>query len=260
MALSQTVTFSSLGLDRRRINGDLVGARNSTMLSLIGSPRGTYDDECRWPTNQAVLALIVTEDVGPFRVSGLQPAVETLRAILRDVRAQEREVYDALGHVGMLCCRYVRGSRTTISNHSWGTAIDLTLEGRLDKRGDERTQAGLLKIYKIFNDHGFFWGAAFTIEDSMHFEASEQLIRRWADDGKLPSGGAVFDNGLIDFGDRGQAVEELQRVLNQRLGLDLDVDGVFGPATRAAVMEFQRSNGLKVDGIVGPRTKAALGM
>jgi hypothetical protein len=260
MGLSQTVEFTSLGIDRRRINGDLLGARNSTMLSLIGNPRGTYDDDCRWPTNQTILAQIATEDVGPFQVSGLRPAVETLRAILSDIRVQEREVYDALGHVGMLCCRYVRGSRAAISNHSWGTAIDLTLEGKLDRRGDGRTQQGLLKIYKIFNHHGFFWGAAFATEDAMHFEASEQLIRKWADEGKLTPGDASFDNGLVDFGDRGPLVEELQRALNLRLGLDLDVDGVFGAATRAAVMELQRGNGLAVNGIVDAHIKAALGM
>ena len=258
MSLSQTVTFASLGIDRRSINGNLSGARNSTMLSLIGSPRGTYDDDCRWPNNQVVLSQIVSEDVGPFQVSGLKPAVETLRSILADIRSQEREVYDALGHVGMLCCRYVRGSRSAISNHSWGAAIDLTLEGQIDKRGDERTQKGLLKIYKVFNDHGFFWGAAFTTEDSMHFEASEQLIRKWADEGKLTKGSASFDNGLIGFGDRGPIVEDLQKALNLLLGLDMDVDGIFGPATRAAVMEFQRANGLTVDGIVGPKTKSVL--
>lgn len=260
MSLSRTVTFASQGIDRRRINGNLTGARNSTMLSLLGNPRGTYDQECRWPTNQAILKQVVTEDVGPFRVSGLRPAVETLRTILAEIREKENEVYQALGHVGMLCCRYVRNSHSAISNHSWGTAIDLTLDGVVDRRGDDRTQKGLLKIYSIFNDHGFFWGAAFPTEDAMHFEASEQLVRRWADDGVISAEGVNFDNGLIDFGDRGAEVERLQAALNLRLGLDLDVDGIFGAATRAAVMEFQRVHGLEVDGVVGPATEAALGL
>ena len=37
------------------------------------------------------------------------------------------------------------------------------------------------------------------------------------------------------------------------------VDGVAGPATRAATEAFQRKAGLPADGIAGPRTRAALG-
>ena len=260
MSLSSTVSFSSLGIDRRTINGNLRGSRNSTMLSLIGNPRGTYDQTCRSPTNNAVLDLVVREDVGPFRLTGLKPAIETVQEIFADIRQNKRHVYDVLGNVGMLCCRYVRGSSSAISNHSWGTAVDLTLEGKLDKRGNERTQKGLLEIYEYFNKHGFFWGAAFGTEDCMHFEASDQLIRKWAADGRLSGSGAVFDNGHIDFGDRGPEVKELQETLNLVLGLDLDADGIFGPATKASVMEFQRMRGLNIDGVVGPNTKSSLGI
>lgn len=36
------------------------------------------------------------------------------------------------------------------------------------------------------------------------------------------------------------------------------IDGIPGPRTRAAVMRFQRENGLTADGIVGPLTRAKL--
>jgi hypothetical protein len=50
----------------------------------------------------------------------------------------------------------------------------------------------------------------------------------------------------------------IQSSLNRIMGRTLAVDGAIGPQTRAAIMDFQRSEGLAVDGIVGPNTTAAL--
>lgn len=59
----------------------------------------------------------------------------------------------------------------------------------------------------------------------------------------------------IRNGSRGPAVEELQQKLNQAGATPaLAVDGIFGPLTRAAVVAFQRAQGLEPDGIVGPLT------
>ena len=59
-------------------------------------------------------------------------------------------------------------------------------------------------------------------------------------------------------GDRGGDVEVLQRVLNHKAGQGLAVDGIYGPATEAAVRNVQAWVGLAVDGIAGPNTWHAL--
>jgi peptidoglycan hydrolase-like protein with peptidoglycan-binding domain/GH24 family phage-related lysozyme (muramidase) len=56
---------------------------------------------------------------------------------------------------------------------------------------------------------------------------------------------------------QGPDVQQAQAAL-VRWGARLVPDGVFGPATRQAVEQFQRSRGLAVDGIIGPQTWALL--
>jgi len=62
----------------------------------------------------------------------------------------------------------------------------------------------------------------------------------------------------IREGDTGDAVRRAQRALRRTPNLGLAVDGVFGAATRAAVVEFQQERGLTADGVVGPATWNAL--
>jgi peptidoglycan hydrolase-like protein with peptidoglycan-binding domain len=61
---------------------------------------------------------------------------------------------------------------------------------------------------------------------------------------------------LLKLGARGNDVQRLQRLLNIHLDNDeqLKVDGIFGPKTRIAVLEFQKEEDLKPDAIVGRDT------
>ena len=57
-----------------------------------------------------------------------------------------------------------------------------------------------------------------------------------------------YPGSYIRSGSRGENVRRIQRALG------VTADGIFGPNTRQAVINFQRNNGLGVDGIVGQAT------
>lgn len=79
-----------------------------------------------------------------------------------------------------------------------------------------------------------------------------KLARAYARYASTPAGSS--NPGI---GQRGEAVRELQSALVAH-GFTLEVDGVFGPLTGAAIRAFQKERGLVVDGIAGPATMTAL--
>jgi Putative peptidoglycan binding domain/D-alanyl-D-alanine carboxypeptidase len=239
------------------INVGLSSARQNTMLSVLGNPRGDYDQNCREITNPKLKPLVAGRDFGAFKARGLKPALDSLSLVMADIQATKPDVFGALGTMGMLCVRNQRGSTTAISNHSWGTAIDLTINEVLDVRGDRKVQRGLIEIFEIFNHHGWYWGAAFGVEDGMHFEVSEGLIREWMSSAPIVTGRPV-PKIVLTLGDRGPEVKLLQQRLNAIGGASISADGVFGHGTFVAVVAFQASVGLTADGAVGEKTWAAL--
>ena len=59
-------------------------------------------------------------------------------------------------------------------------------------------------------------------------------------------------------GSQGEKVEKLQQRL-QALGYyEGEIDGQFGPGTKAAVVDFQKNNGLDTDGLAGSETLTLL--
>ena len=63
----------------------------------------------------------------------------------------------------------------------------------------------------------------------------------------------------IEEGSTGPVVSWAQYRLVRLFLSDQQIDGIFGPVTKAAVEKFQSYRHLTVDGIVGPVTWAALG-
>lgn len=63
---------------------------------------------------------------------------------------------------------------------------------------------------------------------------------------------------ILIYSSTGPAVQLLQTALVRAGAGDIEADGIFGNATRAAVRRFQAYSGLDADGIVGENTERAL--
>ena len=63
---------------------------------------------------------------------------------------------------------------------------------------------------------------------------------------------------LSKMGSIGNEVSEIQSALKSRGYYTGAIDGIYGSATKSAVMRFQSDNGLTPDGIAGQKTLAAL--
>jgi peptidoglycan hydrolase-like protein with peptidoglycan-binding domain len=69
----------------------------------------------------------------------------------------------------------------------------------------------------------------------------------------------MADLPTISEGATGSTVRWAQYLLVRRTLSYSQVDGIFGPATKTAVQQFQRDGQLTANGVVGPVTWAALG-
>ena len=69
---------------------------------------------------------------------------------------------------------------------------------------------------------------------------------------------SVCVSALSKMGSRSEEVRSIQQVLKNQGYYTGNIDGIFGTATKNAVIAFQRENGLKVDGIAGKETLKAL--
>ena len=70
----------------------------------------------------------------------------------------------------------------------------------------------------------------------------------------------VTVGALSKMGSTGDEVSQIQSRLKEWGYYTGSVDGIFGTATRNAVIAFQKANGLTPDGIVGSKTLSAIGI
>lgn len=121
------------------------------------------------------------------------------------------------------------------------------------RRGDHLQAVAL--VQSLLSDRGFR-----VVADARFGPQTEDAVRRFQSSSKLRVDGIVGNQTwshlirTLRQGSRGDAVYGLQRNLRQHQGYEVAVDGVFGPQTRQAVLQFQTDTGLVADGIVGPKT------
>lgn len=242
-------------------NFELSPARTPIAAALLGLPRGTFGAEPAAPLDPHFNARMETADLGPFTVTGLEAAVGSLRGIVTDISLEAPEIYPRLGCREMLSCRLVRGAKTVVSAHSFGIALDLTVDGKGHTDGSDEVMAAVLEIAPLFNRHGFYWGLDFGLQDALHFEASDELMRQWAGSGRLGANCNAVLPRALNLGDRGPKVLALQAALNRILcPVEVPEDGLYGPETRMAVFAFQNRADLPPTGAAPKPVLAALGL
>jgi D-alanyl-D-alanine carboxypeptidase len=170
---------------RATINVGVSPCPTSLLVATFGSPRAELTDECQATTSAFWRDRFVTESVGPFRVRGHRKAIEVFRDAFASLRTASPDLYNRIGSMGMLCVRHVRGRPGVLSNHGLGMALDITIDGQLDVRGDDMVQRGLIAVHETFTRFGIYWGAGFRTEDAMHFEVGADLIAKWIQEGSI---------------------------------------------------------------------------
>jgi len=152
------------------------------MLNKLGKP-GALTKDCSDPLGKFKKRVKFGVNVGPFKVSGLDFAVESLRQIFAEVQQELPDVFAQVKTEGMLCVRARRKAPNLFSNHSFGTAIDLFFGNKVVDQGTPLTHRGNFLLFPFFNRHGWYWGAEFSGDfvDSMHFELAEETILKLPD-------------------------------------------------------------------------------
>lgn len=184
---------------------------------------------------------------------------------------------------GFDCCGLIKGV-------IWGFdgSLKKTYGGAEYKSNglDDLNEKGIFNICKNISDDmqnirpgeflympghcGIYLGNGNVIESTPSGSSGVQITDfnrvKWKAHGELPqiSYGTsenktlpVIPSQFLKQGSRGMSVYYLQKCLNF-LGASLVTDGIYGPKTKQALMDFQKRNNLVIDGIYGPKSQKKL--
>ncbi len=160
---------SRLGLDPSAVQTAFL--TGGSIASVVGTFNYTVLGGGRIAPDPAWVSANITSDTVPILGS-----VTCHRALLPQLRAALQEVVDrGLAseihpdeYAGCYYPRFIAGS-TTLSNHSFGLALDLNVPG------NQRGTVGEMnrEVVEIFERWGFAWGGHWGYTDPMHFELAQ---------------------------------------------------------------------------------------
>lgn len=153
------------------------------------------------------------------------------------------------------------GKRTGSTRHDDGAAADLQLEkgGRVlsfESPQERPIVARFVTAAAEKGATGIGAGVGYMGPFTLHIGFGSRLV--WGAGGRTANAPAWLKAAVaaarpvLREGDKGNSVRELQAKLG------IGADGIFGPATEAAVKKFQVRHGILADGVVGPATWAKL--
>jgi peptidoglycan hydrolase-like protein with peptidoglycan-binding domain len=135
----------------------------------------------------------------------------------------------------------------------------IALDWPVLRQGD--TGAEVFALQYLLNGRG----ATITV-DGIFGVGTRSAVIAYQDTRGLTKDGVVGPNtwssltsgATISQGSSNGDVRAAQYLLHNKFGYNIAVDGIFGPGTKTAVLDFQTTKGLNADGIVGPKTWKAL--
>jgi len=161
-----------------------------TLFDYFGEIKYKHTPTPSNPENISILNDFETKNIIPVVIPQLSKVLAgSYTSILfhRKGADQLRGFFEALEKQGLLelllsyggsyNARLIRGSKTALSNHAFGTAFDINmLWNPFNGTPTALGQYGSIReLVPLAHAYGFYWGGHFTRKDGMHFEIAKLL-------------------------------------------------------------------------------------
>lgn len=268
-ALATTTVILGLAMSAAPAHAFPRSAYPSPKMTYVAHPPG-FPDSAEVVKHGSSLTCKVplgTAKQGDVKIRLRTDLVPLVRELMRQTEAKySYNIRPA--DTGAYNCRFIGGTRTP-SNHAYGRAIDINWNS--NPRSKRFASNLPPEVVSLWIRHGFYWGGHYkSTPDTMHFEYVgtrsniDEYYRAAVKEGgttnpptsNCPSATRT-SYPTVKQGSSGTAVRLVQCKLKTS-GAKLNLDGVFGPATKAAAMKFQKTRGLPSNGVVNARTWTAL--